>query len=179
MILTSLTVLALVFLILLGLVILYAIIFLAPWVPTPKKELERINRLAELSPGETFCELGCGTALVSAFIARNNPQAKAVGIELAPPLFLLARLAVLLRRLPNLRIEFGDIFRRDYSAMDVVYVYGLPRTVNGKLKEKLERELKPGARFISYAFTVEGWKGKSSRKDKPSEKEVGIHIYVR
>jgi precorrin-6B methylase 2 len=162
----------------LGVVIFYAYVFLAPWVPTPAKELQRINRLAALRPGDVFYEVGCGTARVSAFIAKNNPHSQVIGIELVPPLYLVARLGKALSGLKNLHIEFGDAFERDYSGADVVYVYGLPRTVNGKLKTKLEKELKPGARLISYAFTVREWNG-SGQKDKSSKEQTGINVYTK
>lgn len=163
----------------LGVTLVYAYLSLAPWVPTPKKELERINRLANLKRGDLFYEIGCGTAIVSSYIAKKNPEAEVVGIELAVPIFLLARFLNKFKKLKNLRIEFGNAFAKDYSNADVVYIYGLPKSVNGKLKAKLEKELKPGARFISYAFTVNDWKGSGGHKDKPNAGDVSLNVYVK
>jgi precorrin-6B methylase 2 len=163
----------------LSVTLLYAFISLAPWVPTPKKELERINRLADLKSGQVFYEIGCGTARVSSFIARKNPEVKVVGIELALPIYLFARSVNFFGSPKNLQIEFGDAFSKNYSDADAVYIYGLPATVNGRLKNKLEKELRPGAKFISYAFAVDGWKGSGNFKDKPNAGDVSVNVYVR
>lgn len=152
---------------------------LAPWVPTPTKDLKRVNRLADLKDGNIFYEIGCGTAIVSMFIAKNNPEARVIGVELALPVYLAARFLTFFQKADNLQIEFGDALRKDFSGADVVYIYGLPKTVNGKLKEKMEAELKPGAKFISYAFALNCWKGSRSRKDKLSSQDASIYIYVK
>jgi len=153
--------------------------FLAPWVPTPKKDLERINRLADLKSGDVFYEIGCGTAIVSTFIARKNPEVRVVGIELVFPLYLFAEIKRLVFGPKNLSIKFGDAFSKSYTDADVVYVYGLPRMVNGKLKEKIEDEFKSGARLVSLAFVVDNWKGKCSFTDKPTPKDVSVNVYIK
>ncbi len=152
---------------------------LAPWLPTRRRDLERISQLAALGPGKTFYELGCGTAAVAAFVARRNPEARVVGIELAFPLYLLACARRLLGGTKNLRIEYGNALVKDYADADVIYIFGLPETVSGRLKEKLERELRPGARFISYVFEVKDWQGEASRLDKPTPEESGICVCIK
>ena len=47
--------------------------------------------------------------------------------------------------------------------------------LKAKLKYKLEKELKPGTRVISYAFPIEGWQPKLISKPKPTE--VTIYLY--
>ncbi len=46
-----------------------------------------------------------------------------------------------------------------------------------KPKTKLEKELKPGARVISYVFPFEGWDYQI--KDKPTEDHKTIYLYQR
>jgi hypothetical protein len=43
------------------------------------------------------------------------------------------------------------------------------------LKEKLKKELKPGTRIVSYAFTLEGWK---PAKIDPNENSTYGPIYL-
>src|SRR5436190_906790 len=74
---------------------------LAPWVPTRKRDLERILRLAALKSGETFYELGCGDARVARYVARQRPDVHVVGIEMSPILYAIARLLTAFRRLDN------------------------------------------------------------------------------
>lgn len=163
----------------LALSIIVSFTSLAPWVPTRRSDFERINRLADLKDGHVFYEIGSGTARLSAFIAEKNPKACVVGIELALPLYLLTKARTYLRGPRNLSIRFGNALAQDYRDTDVVYLYGLTKTANGALKEKLERELKPGGKFISYTFTVQDWQGRSSFIDKPSAERVGISVCTR
>ena len=53
----------------------------------------------------------------------------------------------------NVEKKFFD-FKSDFSKVDVVYAYGLTKTINEKLLPKAKLELRPGARFISYAFKI-------------------------
>jgi hypothetical protein len=44
-----------------------------------------------------------------------------------------------------------------------------------KLKDKFQKELKPGARIVSYIFPIEGIK--PNIISKPKEKELPIYLY--
>lgn len=142
-------ILILVFLILLGSAA-YAGVRGAPWVPTWKKDLERVRRLANLKEGECFIELGCGNGRVCRYIAQHTP-AQSFGIELSLFQWMIAK--VLARKAT---IFFGDVFHSDFSSYDVVYMFLMPETYK-KLRDKLSRELRSGARVISYVWPVPGW----------------------
>lgn len=145
--------------ILIGIVILtiYGWTSLAPWLPTKRKDLPTINELATLKEGQTFVEMGCGNGRVCAYIAKHNPNVHVVGIELGLGLYMISRLRAL--RYPNLKIQYGDALNHDCSKVDVVYVFGLTKTMNGVVKEKMLCELKPGASCISYLFVIDDWPG--------------------
>ena len=149
---------------------------IAPWVPCRKKDLERINRLADLKPGQIFYELGCGDGRVSRYIAKKNPDAKVIGVELSFPVFIFTKLISIFNNSSNLKIKFGDAFKEDLSKVDVVYTFALVKSINGKLKNKFEKELKKGTKVLSYVFSIKDWKGKQS-VNKPGEKSLPIHIY--
>ncbi|MCX6737831.1 MAG: hypothetical protein NTY11_00150 [Candidatus Parcubacteria bacterium] len=163
-----------------ALIFLLSLIFpsflIAPWVPCKKKDLERINRLAALRPGQVFCELGCGDGRVSRYIAKNNPESQIIGIELSVPIFLWAKLIGLFSGLNNMKIKYGNALKYDISNINVVYTFALIQTINGKLKKKFRKELKKGAKVLSYAFNIKEWKGKTS-VDKPDSKALPIFIY--
>lgn len=128
---------------------------LAPWVATKGHDLARIDRLAALKPGGTFFEAGCGDGRVSAYIARENPEAIVVGVELSFIMYLVARVRAALTRAPNLTIVHGDALTFDLRDVDVVYTYALTHTVNDKLLPHFQTLARPGARLISYAFAIE------------------------
>lgn len=174
----SIIILSIIFII--ALIFLLSLIFpsflIAPWVPCKKKDLERINRLAALKPGQVFCELGCGDGRVSRYIAKNNPESQIIGIELSVPIFLWAKLINLFSGLNNMKIKFGDALRYDISNADTTYTFALMQTINGKLKSKFEKELKKGAKALSYAFDIKEWKGKTTI-DKSNNKTLPIFVY--
>ena len=161
-------------------VILVSIVFawfsLAPWVPTLSKDLKRINKIAKLKPGQTFLELGCGDGRVCSYIARQNPKAKVIGIELAFPFYVFTKLRVALCGPKNVQIVFGDALKYDISDIDVLYVFGLMETVNKKIKQKIDKQMKPKAKLISYVFAMQKWSGKET-KYKEGKNISGIYVY--
>lgn len=154
----------------------FAGISFAPWVPTWKKDLPRIFKLANIRPGETFYELGCGNGKVILY-AYKNFRVKAIGLEISLPLYLICKIRQVFNYNPNLKFKFKNLFREDLRKADVIYFFGMPKPLKEKLKQKLEKELKPKTRVISYVFPIEGWQ--PDIVDKPKESEVPIYLYIR
>jgi len=152
------------------LTIAFAAKSLAPWVPTWSKDLKRIARLADMKPDEIFYEVGCGDGRVCAYIQKKF-GVKTVGIELAFPLYLVC----LVRKLKNRKLIFKcrDLFGVDLSEADVLYFFALPKSIE-RLQEKIKKELKPGARIISYTFPLPDWTPVTVDKQ---EGETDIHLY--
>ncbi len=144
----------------------------APWVPTWKKDFERIAELADLKPGETFVELGCGNGRVCRAVAERFPHAKVVGVELSVAQFVIAYMHTRLSGLKNAHIQFGNAFHADLSNTDVVYMFLMPETYE-KIRPKLEKELKPGGRVITYVWPIPGW-----TPDVVNEMEGSQKIYL-
>ena len=149
---------------------------MAPFVPARDRDLKRIFKLADLKEGEVFYDLGCGNGKVIAYAAKNFPV-KAVGIEAAWPLWLVAKISLLAAPKERSQVKFGNLFNEDLRQADVVYFFGMPNSVKKRLRLKLEKELKPGARVISYTFSVPGWQ--AEKVDKPKDKDVTIYLYKR
>lgn len=147
----------------------------APWVPCKKKYLERINCLAKLREGDIFYDLGCGDGRVVFYLAARH-QIRAIGVEIGLPLFLFCKIRQLFQKNKNTIFKYKDLFKEDLSQADVVYIFGLPNAINGKLKVKFLKELKPGARVISCGFRIEGLE--PIIKDKPDENEAALYVYL-
>ncbi len=152
----------------------WATLSLAPWVPSRKRDLKRIFKIADLKPNDTFYDLGCGNGRII-FYANRNFQVKSIGIELALPLFLICKIRQIFHSNENIIFKYKSLFKEDMSKADVIYVFALPKSLEKKLKQKLERELKPGARVISYCFSIKGLKPKII--DKPDQKANSIYLY--
>jgi len=151
-----------------------AAVSFAPWVPCHSKDLARIFSLADLKAGEIFYDLGCGDGK-TVFYAAEKYKAKAIGLEIAIPMYLTCRIKQIFQPDENVKFKFKNLFKEDLSKADVVYFFGMKGTIKEKLKQKLEKELKPGARIISYTFIIDGWK--PSVTDKPGKKDSSIYLY--
>ena len=166
------------FLYILGLIILGSIAWgalsIAPWLPTKKKDLTRILDLAELKPGDIFYELGCGDGGVASYVAKNS-EAKVIGLEIALPLYFMAKLRQIFLGRDNLKIKLKSIFSENLSQAKVIYVFGTPDSLIKKLKDKFKRELKPGTKIMSYSFFIKGWE--PIKVSKPKDKDLAIYIY--
>jgi precorrin-6B methylase 2 len=128
----------------------------APYVGSSRSKVRRALAVAGLQPGETLYDLGCGDGRVL-LIASHTFGARAVGVELSIPIFLLAKIKCRLLRASEVEVRLGNMFKADISDADVIFLYGVPATLKHTVRQKLERELKPGARVVSYCFPIQGW----------------------
>lgn len=145
----------------------------APWVPTKSGDLKRILALADLRPGDVFYDLGCGTGKV-VFAAAEIKGVKAVGVELFLPLYLYCLIKKWISG-SSAEFECRDFFSKDLSGASVIYVFGTPRTLQSKLREKIWSEVKQGTKIISYVFEFSDLipEGVS----KPSVEKLSIRLY--
>lgn len=148
--------------------------YLAPYVPTRKKDFEAINRLANLKKGEVFYDLGCGDGRLCRYIAGKNPEARVVGIEILLPLYIWSRGVGILKSRKNLSYIKGNALNKNLSGADVIYLFGRPETMSEEFKNKT-KELKSGARIISYAFKAPF----ESRKKTKGASGTPIYLHKR
>ncbi len=128
----------------------------APFYPTPMQVAVKMLEEAELKAGELHYDLGSGDGRL-VFLAARTFGAKSVGFEIDAELVRSSRQQLEKLELGELaEIRQQDLFTADFSEVDVVTVYLLPRAL-ARLKPMLEASLKPGARIISHDFPVEGW----------------------
>lgn len=131
-----------------------------------------LNRVP-MSRGQVFVDLGCGDGRVLR-AARANYSVTALGFEVNPLAYLEARLLSLGRS--GIRIKWKDFWDADLSEADIVFCYLFP-DVMGRLANKLEQELKNGARVISYNFPLPEWKPYSIVDPEASWHTNPIYIY--
>ncbi|USN56480.1 MAG: hypothetical protein H6766_05560 [Candidatus Peribacteria bacterium] len=116
---------------------------------------------------------------MSRSIAQDNPTATVIGIEIARPLVRYVRRQLRRHPLANLSIIRANALDYDYSEVDVIYVYGMPKTVNRQLKNVLIPQMKSGAKFISYMFDIRD-RPEGETVTYPSEQtDAQIHIYTK
>jgi SAM-dependent methyltransferase len=130
---------------------------LAPYVASPARVVDRMLELAHFKAGEILYDLGCGDGRILV-AAASKYKVKAVGVEISPKLVIEASDNIQKAGLTDqARVMQGDLLTTDFSSADVVTIY-LATSLNEKLRPRLEKLLKPGARVISSDYPVPGWK---------------------
>ncbi len=133
----------------------FVILFGAPYLPTMKKQAEEALDMLALKPGQTMLELGCGDGRVAKAAARRG--LKVVGYELNPILALVAWLQTLKYR-GQVKIVWGNYWRRDWPDCDGIFVFLLDKymkKLDKKIVQKKQAQGKP-IRLLSYTFLVPG-----------------------
>ncbi len=128
--------------------------------------------MAEVKPDEVVYDLGCGDGRIIICAAREF-GARAVGVELNPWLYFLALVKVWVKGLSRrVKVIFGNLHQVDLKEADVVTIF-LYSHVNDLLQEKFQRELKPGARIVSYVWVLKNW------KPVAVDSEHDLYLYVK
>jgi tRNA A58 N-methylase Trm61 len=131
--------------------------FIAPFVPSPSPVVEYMLKLAGLRCGEVLFDMGSGDGR-TVIMAAKTFGARGVGIELREDLAKKAMSNIHESGLDDrVTILNDDMFNVNLSAADVVYLY-LTTSANERIKPKLERDLKAGARVVSHDYEVVGWR---------------------
>ncbi|MFA6422202.1 MAG: class I SAM-dependent methyltransferase [Candidatus Buchananbacteria bacterium] len=123
-----------------------------PFISSAKKDFRNAIKVADLKSGELLCDLGCGRAHHLIY-ANKKVGAKCIGYELSLWPYLLAKLNIWLAK-ADVKVYYKNFFKADLSKVDVVYCYLFPEIMD-KLEPKFKKELKPGARVVSYGFRMQ------------------------
>lgn len=128
-----------------------------PFVPTPQPVVDKMLELANVQKGDFLIDLGSGDGRIPVTAAQRF-GVKALGVDLNPQRIKEANERAKKAGVTDL-VEFRqeDLFTTDLSKADVLTMYLLP-SVNLKLRPKILKEMKPGARVVSHAFDMGDWK---------------------
>jgi len=129
---------------------LYSSIFHVPYVNSSDQAIHDALRLAGLNKDETLLDLGCGRgdALI---IATRDFGAKAVGYEISPLPFLIAKFKTL--RYSKIKVYCRDLRKANENIKnaDVIYLY-LLNSVLDKIEDQIFTECQSGTKIVSLAF---------------------------
>lgn len=138
----------------------------APYVPTLKPQVQTALEFANLKPGQTMLELGCGDGKV--LVAAAQRGICTVGYELNP---LLAGIAWLRTRRyrKQARVIWGDFWRQPWPPAEAIFTFLLPKYMEKLNKKVIQYEYKP-VKLVSFAFQIPG-------KEANREKN-GVYLYA-
>jgi len=130
---------------------------LAPYVPTPQPVVDRMLALAEVTSKDVVYDLGCGDGRI-VITAAQKYGAHGVGVDIDPVRVREANENARRAGVEKL-VSFieKDALNVDVSGATVVTLYLLSSS-NLKLRPILTRQLKPGARIVSHAFSMGDWR---------------------
>jgi SAM-dependent methyltransferase len=140
----------------------------AGYQPTPRKVALKMIEMGEIVPADLVMDLGAGTGGLL-LMAAEMKGATVTGIEVEPLRIVVLRLRRLMSPArKRISIKRSDFFKEDLGSTTVILAFLWPSAME-RLKPKLERELRPGCRLVSYWHPVPGW--------TPDRVDRGLRIY--
>jgi SAM-dependent methyltransferase len=140
--------------------------------PTPPDVVEKMLDLAKVGPGDVVYDLGCGDGRIVIEAAKRG--ARGVGVDIDPERIRESRANARAAGVED-RVEFreGDLFETDVRPASVVTLFLWP-TINMKLRPRLQAELRPGSRVVSYWHDMGDWKPRQTVDTKRAK----VYLWV-
>lgn len=161
-----------VLLVLLGFVLYYffgSFAFGAGFEPSSRSTVRSMLRLAEVGPSDTLVDLGAGTGAI-VFRALRERDARAIAVEKEPVRYLILRARRWgSRARDRMAVRREDLFQTPLGSATVVTLFLWPSTI-ARLRTRMESELAPGTRVVSYYHRIEGW--------RPTAQDVASRVFL-
>lgn len=127
--------------------------FRVPYVPSPTEVVDRMLALAEVTKTDIVFDLGSGDGRIPIAAAKKY-GARGVGLDIDPLKIAESRANAKAAGVEHL-VEFReqDVLTADISEATVVTLY-LLSSANAQLRPIITKQLKPGTRIVSHAFSM-------------------------
>ena len=128
-----------------------------PYVPTPQVVVDAMLDVAGVGPRDFVVDLGSGDGRI-VLTGATRHKASGMGVDIDGELVDLANASAQRLGVAQ-RVQFHrqDVLAADLSRATVLTLYLLPGMME-RLRPKLLKELKPGARIVSHDFDFGEWK---------------------
>lgn len=145
--------------------------------PTPPDVVEVMLRLANVKAGDVVYDLGCGDGRIVITAARQF-AARGVCVDIDPQRVAESRENARAAGVSD-RVRFlnQDLLLTDVSEATVVMLFLSP-ALNLKVRSKLLRELKPGARIVSHWHDMGDWKPQRTARVLSSGRERAVYLWT-
>ncbi|WP_245248224.1 SAM-dependent methyltransferase [Methanobacterium petrolearium] len=143
----------------------------AAYSPSSMKVVRRMLNIAEVGDEDVVYDLGSGDGRI-VIEAAQKYHAWGVGVEADPLRVFWSRLKIRNMGLQDhVKIIWGNLFHQNIHHATVIILFLWGKT-NENLKEKLQEELEPGTRIVSYVWKFKGW------KPVKVDKKERIYLYI-
>lgn len=139
-----------------------------PFVPTPPPAVKKILKEAGIKKGAFLYDIGAGDGRFLHY-AEKLYGARAIGFEIDPFIYLIAKLKQILFGWKGTIIR-DNFQNHSIKDADIVICYMLPETLK-IYQKKFDKELQIGATVVSYTFHIGSW---TPYKEIPADKKTGI-----
>jgi SAM-dependent methyltransferase len=149
-----------------------------PFVPTPRKIVNRMVDMADILPNEKICDLGSGSGRILFTVAKFHRENLIVGFEYSFILRLVSKFFRWFRwgGKKIIQIVNQDFFNIDLYDFDVIFCFLTPEAL--RILAPKFQTLKPGSRIISYMFALENQENFMEVADHVTEKD-SIYYYKK
>lgn len=126
--------------------------------PTSYTEIDKVAKLLDLKESDILYDLGCGYGRVIFRVAQKY-GVNSVGIEADPVKCWWIRHMILRKKLEGrvriIKANLLDIQLKDIDNMFIFLTKVTP--IMARLQDKALKEMKPGAKIVSYVHTFDNW----------------------
>ena len=145
--------------------------------PTPHDVVAEMLKLAQVGANDVVYDLGCGDGRI-VIAAAKQFGARGVCVDIDPQRIREGRANAQSSGVTE-RILFleQDLFETRLGDATVVTLFLSP-DVNLKLRSKLRRELKPGARIVSYVHDMGDWTPREARNVKGTYGPRKLYLWI-
>jgi SAM-dependent methyltransferase len=148
------------------------------FLPSADDVVARMLAVAQVDSADLVYDLGCGDGRI-VIAAAKDYGARGVCVEINPSLIAASQRNADTAGVRD-RIEFrqADLWETDLGAATVVALYLTP-ALNQRLRPKLFREVRPGARIVSHNFDMGDWRPDTVvRVEWPSGTSSSVYAWV-
>ncbi len=122
----------------------------APYAPTRRRVVRKTFDQLNINEDDTLIDLGAGDGSILIEAARRG--AKAIGFELSPIMYVIARLRTL--RYRGVRILLRNFYKQPLREATVIFAFLMPNNMP-KVRQMLNGQQIPNGRFfLSYMFAL-------------------------
>jgi hypothetical protein len=146
-----------------------------PYVPLKPRQIRAVLDRVPVTGADVVLDLGCGDGrILRAFLQAGAGTARGYEINVA---------ANLIGRWKSWRMNVHptilgkNFFNESISDATIVFVYLLPKTLQ-QLKGKLDRELKPGTKVVSFGFSIDNWRTPTAALQTNPEHPTLNRLYI-